>query len=373
LAGKPAPQAFSSPSDLGQMYMQLAMRQQASNSFDRSLGLMAASAYPGRRPDVIMQGMSGGQQDPGAMFSNVLQLQQMAQNQQNMQAYRAAVPGILQKAGLDPSYAPLVMANPDILSKIVETQAGVGGNPAWQAQLRAEKSLTAQGKPIPWTPGDPSSYDAWTKANTGQAVTTAKTQADDLVADQHNFAPALSNYDKQLGMIDQFNTPDMQAGAKQFLGTGGQFRPVATMDANGKAAYALYKQIMATQFSAGTQDFKGAGRITQQELTQDAPSQSTMGQLNQDPSDFFAGVQKYRDQLAQHRANLFGAAQQTNDPRLSDQDYAKYVAPNLDVTGGARRPNDFTKLSDDAATAAVAKLPKGATFVGPDGQAHTKN
>ena len=355
------------------MYLQLAMRQQASNSLDRSLGLIAASAYPGRHPEMIMNAMSGGQQDPGALFSNVLQLQQAAQQQQNMQAYRAAVPGMLEKAGLDPSYAPLVMANPDIMSKIVETQAGVGGNPAWQAQLRAEKSLTAQGKPIPWTPGDPTSYDAWTKANTGQAVTTAKTQADDLTADQHNFTPALSNYDKGIGLVDQFMTPRMQEGAKQFLGTAGQYRPLATMNEDGKAAYALYKQIMATQFSAGTQDFKGAGRITQQELTQDAPSQSTMGQLNQDPSDFFAGVTKYRDQLAQHRANLFGAAQQTTDPRLSDQDYAKYVAPNLDVTGGPRRPNDFSKLSDADATSAVAKLPKGQTFVGPDGQVHLKN
>jgi hypothetical protein len=355
------------------MYLQLAMRQQASNSLDRSLGLIAASAYPGRHPEMITNAMNGGQQDAGSLFSNVLQLQQAAQQQQNMQAFRAAVPGMLEKAGLDQSYAPLVMANPDIMSKIVETQAGVGGGPAWMAQQRAEKALTVQGKPIPWTPGDPTSYDAYTKANTGEAVTTAKTKADDLVADQHNFAPALSNYDKQLGLIDQFTTPRMQEAAKQFLGTVGQYRPLGTMNDDGKAAFALYKQIMATQFAAGTQDFKGAGRITQQELTQDAPSQSTMGQLNQDPGDFFAGMTKYRDQLAQHRGNLFGAAQQTNDPRLSDQDYAKYVAPNLDVTGGPRRPNDFSKMGDADATSAVAKLPKGATFVGPDGNVHTKN
>jgi hypothetical protein len=265
------------------------------------------------------------------------------------------------------------MADPSIISKIIETQAGVGGSPAWMAQKRAEAALSAQGQPIPWTPGDPTSYDAYTKAHTASQVATEKTQADDLVADQHNFTPALSNYDKGLGMVDQFMTPKMQAGAKEFLGTAGSVRPVASMSDDGKAAWALYKQIMATQFSAGTQDFKGAGRITQQELTQDAPSQSTMGQLNQSPTDFFKGVSTYRDQIAQHRANLFGAAQQATDPRLSDTDYAKYVAPNLDVLGGQRRANDFSKMSDTAATAAVANLPSGASFIGPDGNVHAKS
>ena len=78
----------------------------------------------------------------------------------------------------------------DVMSKIAEANAGVGGGPAWMAQQRAEKALIAQGKPIPWTAGDPASYAAWSQANTGQAVTTAKTKADDLVADQRNFEPS---------------------------------------------------------------------------------------------------------------------------------------------------------------------------------------
>lgn len=372
--GQQAPNAFQSPSDLGQMYLAMVQRQQASNQFNQGLGLFAASAYPGRRPDIIMNAMRGmNQQDPAETFGNLMKLQMFGQQQQNLQAMRANIPDMLEKAGIDKSFAPIVMANPDILSKILETQAGVGGGPAWMAQQRAEKALTAQGKPIPWTPGDPSSYDAWTKANTAENVTTAKTKADDLVADQHNFAPALANYDKAIGLIDQFNQPDMQEGAKEFLGTIGSNRPVATMDAKGKAAWALYRQIMATQFSAGVQDFKGAGRITNQELNQDAPSQSTMGSLNQDSSDFFAGVQKYRDQLAQHRANLFGAAQKGDDPRLSDEDYAKYVHPNIDVLGGPKRNlPDFSKMSDADANAAYAKLSPGQIYIGPDGQPRRK-
>jgi hypothetical protein len=370
----PQPMATQTPPDLGQMFVQLMQRQQADQGFNRGLGMLAAGfAQPRDRATMVDAMSQGSGQDAGGLMSNLMKLQQYNIEQQQMAAYRQAIPGMLEKAGIDQSYAPLVMANPDILSKIVENQAGVSGNPAWQAQIKAEAAYAAAGKLPPWTPHDPTSYDAWTKANTASTVATEKTQADDLVADKHNFAPALANYDKTIGQIDQFMTPQMQEGAKQFLGTVNQARPVAWMDANGKAAYALYKQIMAGQFSAGTQDFKGAGRITQQELTQDAPSQSTMGSLNQDPADFFAGAQKYRDQLAQHRANLFGAAQQSTDPRLSDTDYAKYVAPNLDVFGGPRRDNDFSKMSDADATKAVANLSAGSTFIGPDGNVHKKN
>jgi hypothetical protein len=355
------------------MFVQLTQRQQANEQFNRGLAGLTAAFSPMSQRNSIEHEFDNMSGDPGSTMANLMKLQQYNIEQQQMAAYRQAIPGMLQKAGLDPSYAPLVMQNPDILSKIVETQAGAAGNPAWQAQLHAEAAYAAAGKLPPWTPRDPSSYDAWTKANTASQVATEKTQADDLVADKHNFAPALANYDKTIGQIDQFMTPDMQKGAQEFLGTVGQVRPVSTMSPQGKAAYALYKQIMAGQFSAGTQDFKGAGRITQQELTQDAPSQSTMGSLNQDPADFFAGAQKYRDQLAQHRANLFGAAQQATDPRLSDTDYAKFVAPNLDVMGGPRRPNDFSKMSDADATKAVSNLSAGSTFIGPDGIVHTKN
>ena len=226
----------------------------------------------------------------------------------------------------------------------------------------------------------------WQAANPGQAVPSYLTNVEeyklnvvaktgkekDLIADQHNFAPALTNYDKTISALDEFMKPDMQEAAKEFLGTTGQYNPVANMTDKGKKAWSLYKQIMGSQFSSGVQDFKGAGRITQQELNQDLPSQSTMGQLNQTPEDFATATQTYRDQLARRRAGLFGAAQLGNDPRLSDEDYAKYVAPNLDIAGGPRRANDFSNLSDDAALAKISSLPSGKKFIGPDGQVHTR-
>ena len=371
----PTPQVYQSPPDLAQMYMALSQRDQASNQFYSGLGLLAAGMYPGRNPNASMKWAQGMQQDPNSMFNSLVQVHQMQQQQQGLDAFQRSIPDLAKQTGMteDQVRALGPQGAAEVISKIAEANAGVGGGPAWMAQQRAEKALIAQGKPIPWTAGDPASYAAWNAANTGQAVTTAKTKADDLVADQHNFAPALGNYDKGIGLVDQFMTPKMQAGAKEFLGTVGSMTPVWKMSDDGKAAWALYKQIMATQFSAGTQDFKGAGRITQSELTQDAPSQSTMGQLNQDPTDFFAGVQKYRDQLAQHRGNLFGAAQKGDDPRLSDEDYAKYVLPNQDLMGGPKRDiPDFSKMNDADATAAIGSLSSGKVFIGPDGQPHKK-
>ena len=60
----PQPQAYQSPPDLMSLYGQLVQRQQANESFNRGAGLLAASMYPGRRPDLIMNAMSGQTQDP---------------------------------------------------------------------------------------------------------------------------------------------------------------------------------------------------------------------------------------------------------------------------------------------------------------------
>ena len=243
------------------MYMALSQRDQASNQFYNGLALLSAGMYPGRNPNASMRWAQGMQQDPNSTMGTLVQLQQIQQQNQALLAFQRSIPDYAAKTGMTEDQVRAIgpQGMGEVMTKIAEANAGVGGGPAWMAQQRAEKALIAQGKPIPWTAGDPASYAAWSQANTGQAVTTAKTKADDLVADQHNFAPALGNYDKALGLIDQFNTPDMQEGAKEFLGTGGSMRPVATMDDKGKAAWALYKQIMATQFSAGVQDFKGCG------------------------------------------------------------------------------------------------------------------
>ena len=321
------------------MFLQLTQRQQASEGFNRGLGMLAAGfAQPRDRATMIgaMEGQTG---DAGGLMGNLMKLQQYNIEQQNLAAYRQSVPGMLEKAGLDPSYAPLVMADPTIMSKIVETQAGVGGNPAWQAQMHAEKALNNQGKPIPWTPGDPTSYDAWTKANTAEQLTRKK----DLDADTANFPTAKTAYDQ---MIADSQALLAKPGLDDIVGGwANQHKSIETpgLATTTQDALSLYNKVMGNQYASGVQDFKGAGRMTQQELKQDLPGQSTMANRAQSPVDFRAGVQAYIDKLQTKRAQLFGAAGQLSSPDLSDDDYCK-VSPiykpggDLFVPGQKGRP-----------------------------------
>jgi hypothetical protein len=317
--------------------MALSQQNQAREGFWSGLAGVAQALHPGRVTPGMVKAIAGPQgQDAGSLFNNLIQLQQYQQQNQALQAYRQNLPGMLEAAGIDKRYLPLAMADPSFMTKVAEAQVGVGGGPAWMAQQRAEKALTAQGKPIPWTPGDPSSYDAYTKAQTGEAVTTSQTQAKDLHADQHNFPYALGNYDNMIkdseALLNEPGLDNIVGGVGQFNKAGNPLNSPETT-----RALALYDKIMASQYAAGVQDFKGAGRITQTELKTDAPSQSIMGSRNLDPTAFRQGVQDYINKLKQKRANLFGLAQKGDDPRLSDEDYAKYVAPNQDIYGGPKR------------------------------------
>lgn len=311
--GQQAPNAFQSPSDLSSMYLQMVQRQQASNQFNTGLGLLAASAYPGRRPDIIMNAMRGmNTQDPAETFGNLMKLQMYGQQQQRYQQLQQAVPGMLDKAGIDQSFAPLVASDPEIMAKVLETQIGVGGSPAWQAQIRAERAMTAQGQQIPWTPGDPSSYDAWTKANATQKVAEAK----DTQSDRDAFTSADGDYrqtEQLLGWLKAH--PDATAAAVQngamAAGRTGQFRewlgslpgglPTDTATAAG-----FLSQLQGKLYSDSWKGRGGrlsqleAGKISQGFSQLDNPAMPS-DQINQQIGDL------YNKTLTSH-ANTYGAA-----------------------------------------------------------------
>jgi hypothetical protein len=357
----PQPQAYQTPPDLGQMFVTLMQRQQSNDQFNRGLGMLAAGFAQPRDRETMVNAMSGSTGDPAGLMGNLMKLQQYNIEQQNMMAYRQAIPGMLQKAGIDPTYAPAVMADPTIMSKVLETQAGVGGGPEWMAQLRAEAALTAQGLPIPWTPHDPTSYDAYTKAKTAQTVAAADAKAKDLAADTANLPKATDAYDR---MIADSQALLAKPGLDDIVGGwANQHKSIETpgLATTTQDALALYNKVMGAQYASGVQDFKGAGRISQQELKQDLPSQSTMANRAQSPDDFRLGVQAYIAKLQQNRAQLFGAAGQLNHPALSDADYAK-IDPiykpggSLYVPGQPARPPPPAPATAAPTTASSAAL-----------------
>lgn len=365
--GQQAPQAFQSPSDLSQMYLAMVQRAQAERGFNSGLALLAASAYPGRTPGGaagIANAMNAGVQDPSTTFGNLMQLQMYGQEMQNRQAMRAAIPDMLEKAGIDQKFAPIVMANPDILSKILETQAGVGGGPAWMAQKRAEAALTAAGKQIPWTPGDPTSYDAWTKTNTASEEAKKK----EVDATQGNFQPAVQAYDQQLKNVDELLDPKNRDALGELTGWySATIKPTAALSDEAQRLKKVYDTVMAGQFSSAVQDFPGS-RISTKELVADAPSKSTMGLVQSTP-DLVKATQDYRQQIVQHRANLFGKAQQLGSADLSDADYAQ-VNPIYKDGGDLAPKSAINRQGPDTSVkteADIAKLPHGRAFVIPDG------
>jgi hypothetical protein len=320
------------------MFVQLTQRQQANEQFNRGLAGLTAAFSPMSQRNSIEHEFDNMSGDPGSTMANLMKLQQYNIEQQQMAAYRKAIPAMLDKAGIDQSYAPAVMADPTIMSKILETQAGVGGNPAWQAQMHAEKALTAAGKPIPWTQGDPTSYSAWSAANQSEQLSRKK----DLDADTANFPAAKDAFDSVINDLDTLKNskslPDILGGTNQYKSTG-----MIGLSPDTSNTLALYNKIMGGQYAAGVQDFKGAGRITQQELKQDLPSQSTMPDRNTDVASFQASIDAYKAKLQAKRAQLFGATGRLSDPALSDSDYDK-VSPiykpggPLYVAGQAARP-----------------------------------
>lgn len=318
--GQPAPNAYASPSDLGSMYLEMAQRAQASNQFNNGLALMAASLYPGRRPDIIMNAARGMNQDPSELFDNLMKLQTYGQQQQNYQAMRAGVPQMLKDAGISQDYAPLVMAQPGLLGDILKVRMGVTGDPAERALQAARNDWLMR------NPGksendmlsahpeysDPISYAA---TKTGEA-TTASAIAKDQATDRNSATkglPALvtstgdmlTNLDKIIGASDDdlgSYVGNPLAAVKPLTGAG------ASMTANPELAGAL-DQVVKQTFGEGFREVAGkTSRVTNTEATSLSGSLSQLQNRGLSPSAFRTQAQVVKDRLLHTLGTAYGEA-----------------------------------------------------------------
>ena len=78
-----SPRAYTSPPDMQQMYLQLAMRQASSDSFNRHLAGMLGGfkGPPGGAQDIMNSVGAPSRLDPGTTMQNLMQLQQFHQEQ----------------------------------------------------------------------------------------------------------------------------------------------------------------------------------------------------------------------------------------------------------------------------------------------------
>jgi hypothetical protein len=364
--------------------MQLAMRQQASNSLDRSLGLIAASAYPGRHPEMIMNAMNGGQQDPAGMFSNVLQLQQYAQQQQRYQDLITNSGAYAKSFGVDPDMfkATITAAGPqgagEVLGKIAEAQMGLTGSQTdkeWRDANRKWGTTTdsqdAQGNPLP--------KPAW--LNTESSFVAHQQTVEGQAKDVREAAQALPQYNASLGdMGNRINAIQGQGAVLKGILSDGKKQAVAqTLLAADPGSMSgiiaqntgilsdqelnvigQLKQLKMQNYAA---NFKSGQRLTQQEATRLGQAADQITNLAVSPDTYLSNLQDVETKLGHARANAYGAAEDfDNLPMelrpLMDPSYLKGGVNSRDQTPTPA----WAKAVDVNSPADLAKLPKGQAY-----------
>jgi hypothetical protein len=366
---QPPSQATASPPDLTQLYVKLAQQDRAANMFDRGLaGMQAALAPPGQQAAWLNSAPP--QQDAGGMVENLMKIQQMQyqrQQQQNMMS-PTFLNDIASKTGLSIPEVQAAIASGKI-GDIIAQQAGVGGPPVMQEMNRGKLVYMAQhGISDPNDPGIPTYFRDPGQYQIHQNVEGKK--ADEVNATQGNFSDAKQGYDLQLSNLNQLLDPNNKQYLNEFLGPGqSKFKADVQLSPQAQNLRRIYDTTMAAQFGSAVQDFPGS-RISTKELVADAPSKSSMG-LGQGYDSFIANTKQYQNQVLEHRTNLFGKAQQLNNPTLSDYDYDKYMS-SIYKPGGSqalegvqgRAPPQTVQSAND-----ILNLPKGRAYIVPPGYA----
>jgi hypothetical protein len=382
----PNAQATQSPPDLAQLYFKLERSQQLGDSLNRHMALMAGGFKgPPGGAQQIMQGMTGGgSQDPGALLQNLLMMRQ-----------QQAMMGAPAPPGVNPQYWAILPpdARAKVAGDIITQQAGIGGPPVTQEMQRGKQVYMSQhGITDPNDSAIPNYYKYPDQYQTHTEVEGQK--AKEVSATQNNFQDAVQGYDLQLSNINQLLDPANKQYINEFVGPyQSKFKPTGELSPQAQALKKIYDTTMAAQFGSAVQDFPGS-RISTKELVADAPSKSSMG-LEQGADSFLKATEQYRDQVLNHRTNLFGKAQQFGNPGLSDAEYDKYMNPiykeggsmgsdapvNRPAPVAIQSPGDIANLEPgrkiilpDKSTGYVvhqpsdiAKLPHGAKYIIPGG------
>ena len=373
----PTPQAYQSTPDMAQMFLALSQQNQAKQDFWGGLAGVAQALHPGRVTPGMVKSITGTSQDAGSMFNNYMQLQAWQQQNtryndlfNNSDKYAASF-------GVDPDMfkATIAAAGPQgagqILGRIAEAQMGLTGTQTDKEYKQAMKpgvwgstpdSQDAQGNPLPKP-----TEAAWDQMQRDK-MTADKLETTRLAGDRGNFQPALQTYDEHIAQMNELLDPKNEAALKELTGwwnaklknpmLGG-----GNLSTDAQRLKTLYTTLMASQFASAVQDFPGS-RISTKELLTDAPSKSTMD-LAQDYPDFLRSAGDYREQLLNHRSNLFGKTGQLSDPSLTDADYDR-ISPIYKQGGSLyAKGQPLRQLSDNDLAEAQKRIAGGDTGVIP--------
>ena len=321
----PQPQATQTPPDLGQMFLQLTQRQQASEGFNRGLGMLAAGfAQPRDRATMIgaMEGQSG---DPGATMGNIMRLQQWNMQQQRLADMKNNLPALAQATGLPlDTLTTMYNSNPEAfgqeIARIQEAKLGLTGTQTDKEFRNAQQAWQAQnpGQPLP----------TWLQTEAGFAqyqvgkVTEEKAKADDVVKAKQDFTTQNQQFNQAEGLVNKLLAPDtpLDEVTKTLIpatGVGGVLKSWTGQlsDAGGQAASNL-QQLKNLLYSKA---FQSTGsRRTQQEVSNLSAAISQLDNVNLSPQQLRDQLGNIRDMLNQTHANVYGAAGQAAPDNLYD-------------------------------------------------------
>ena len=124
-------------------------------------------------------------------------------------------------------------------------------------------------------------------------------------------------------------------------------------------------------------EFKGSGRLSQQEAGRLNESFSNLNQPTLGSQQITQELQRLQNETLKAHANIYASAGQQIPGQfhgLANPQFTNSSPDNPYFTGATdEKIPDLSKMKDGPdADAAVAELPSGQYFVGPDGQVHHK-
>ena len=387
----PQPQVYQSPPDLGSMYLQLAQRSQAEQSFNNGIAGLVASVYPGRTSGALMSSLRGNVQDPSEVFGNLVKLQMFNQQQQLFGQQIARYNDLVSNSdkyaksfGVDPDMfkATITAAGPqgagDVLGKIAEAQMGLTGSQLdkeYKQTVRqwgtTPESQDAQGNPLP--------RPAWLNTEAGFQAhqLTVEGQAKDV----REAAQALPQYNASLGdmsnRIDKIqgegdvingilSSTAKQAAAQTILNAEpGSLSGIIAQSAgvlSDKEMQAIgdLRQLKMQNYAS---NFKSGQRLTQQEASRLGQAADQITNLAVSPGTYMSNLTDVKTKLGHAQANAYGAAEDfdnlpMNLRPLMDPSYLKGGVNARDITPMPQWAQPVT-VSDPKD---LAKLPKGQAY-----------